>query len=349
MKKSFILLLAALSLASTAGCKGQTAEREDYVSQDGFYFSREGGSVVPTDTALWQGFLSDGTRYFVYRNAREDYAPDSCIIQRAIRDGEQALIVVGNINPVLAIDELEAIVQIPDSVTIDSIDYQKGIIRLEKILRQSNGIEKIPLYTEANYYRFGGMPSQYQGRIDFRIPIIPAVHPDLRPTSFSLQHFANYCLLSLYVDYKLMTLKANHALPESIEDVEVYPNLLLDGKDRECLCFHIEAKAGKEEQAKGDLKRCLEMAAREECTELQLNLLRENFRQMAQLYYFDLYGGSQLGNHAIIKRIADAYVLGNELYEYKAEGEKLISSSACCYTEFINAMYEATILHNPNF
>ena len=322
MKKLFITTLAALTLASTAGCKGQTAEREDYVCQNGFYFSREGGSAVPTDTALWQGFLSDGTRYFVYRNVREDYAPDSCIVQRAIRDDEQALIVVGNINPALAIDKLESIVQNSDNV---------------------------PLYTEANYYRFGGMPSQYQGRINLRIPIIPAVHPELRTTSFSIQHFANFCLLSLYVDYKLMTLKANHALPESIEDIEVYPNLLLDGKDRECLCFHIEAKPEMEEQAKSDLKRCLEMSAREECTELQLNLLRENFRQMAQLYYFDLFGGSQLGNHAIIKRIADAYVLGNELYDYTAEGEKLISSAACCYTEFLNAMYEATIIHNPNY
>ncbi len=322
MKKSFILLLAALTLASTAGCKGQTAEREDYVCQDGFYFSREGGSTVPTDTALWQGFLSDGTRYFVYRNNRKDYALDSCIIQRAIRDDEQALIVVGNINPVLAIDKLESIVQASDS---------------------------IPLYTEANYYRFGGLPSQYQGRIDLRIPIIPSVHPELRTTSFSIQHFANFCLLSLYVDYKLMTMKENNGLPKSIEDVEVYPNLLLDGKDRECLCFHIEAKQGMEEQAKGDLKRCLEMSVREECTELQLNLLRENFRQMAQLYYFDLFGNSRLGNHAIIKRIADAYVLGNELYDYAAEGEKLITSSACCYTEFLNAMYEATIMHNPNY
>lgn len=322
MKKSFILLFAVLCMASTSSCKGQTAEREDYVCQDGFYFSREGGSVVPTDTTLWQGFLSDGTRYFVYRNAREDYAPDSCIIQRAIRDGEQALIVVGNINPVWAVDELESMAQGPDTV---------------------------PLYTEANYYRFSGMPSQYQGRIDLRIPIIPAVHPELRATSFSIQHFANYCLLSLYVDYKLMTLKANHSLPESIEDIEVYPNLLLDGKDRECLCFHIEAKTGMEEQAEADLRRCLEMSAREECTELQLNLLRENFRQIVHLYYFDLFGNSQLGNHAIIKRIADAYVLGNELYDYAAEGKKLISSSACCYTEFINAMYEATIMHNPNY
>ena len=39
----------------------------------------------------------------------------------------------------------------------------------------------------------------------------------------------------------------------------------------------------------------------------------------------------------------------NELYDYAAEGEKLIIGSACCYTEFINAMYEATILHNPNY
>lgn len=322
MKKLFITMLAALSLTSIAGCKGQTAEREDYVCQDGFCFSREGGSAIPTDTALWQGFLSDGTRYFVYRNDREDYAPDSCIIQRAIRDDEQALIIVGNINPVLAIDKLESIVQASDSV---------------------------PLYTDANYYRFSGMPSQYQGRIDLRIPIIPAVHPELRTTSFSIQHFANYCLLSLYVDYKLMTMKTNHSLPESIENIEVYPNLLLDGKDRECLCFHIEAKPGMEVLAKGDLKRCLGMSVREECTELQLSLLRENFRQMAKLYYFDMFGNSQLGNHAIIKRIADAYVLGNELYDYAAEGEKLISSSACCYTEFINAMYEATIMHNPNY
>lgn len=322
MKRNLLFLLAVLSLAS---CKAQTAEREDYVCQDGVYFSRESREATSIDTALHQGLLNDGTRFFFYKNEREDYARDSCIVQRVARDAEQALIIVGD------------------------IEYQKAIRRLEEIIQHADSLKKIPLYTEANYYRFNGAWTEYKGCIDLRIPIIPAVHPELRPTSFAVQHFANYCLLSLYVDYKLMTLKANHSLPESIVDITVYPNLLLDGKDRECLCFHIEAKAGKEEQAKSDLKRCLEMAPREECTELELNLLLENFRQMAHLYYFDSYGGQQLGNHAIIKRIADAYVLGNELYEYEAEGEKLISSSACCYTEFINAMYEATILHNPNF
>ena len=308
MKKLFILLLVTFSLASIADCKGQKVEREDYVCQDGFYFSREGGSTIPIDTALHQGFLSDGTRYFLYKNEREDYPHDSCIVQRVVREAEQAVIAVGN------------------------IEYEKALRRIEE-------------------NRFGGIMSQFEGRIDLRIPIVPAVHPDLRSTSFTIQHLANFCLLSLYTDFRFTELKGKGGLPESVENVMVYPNLILDGKDRECLCFHIEAKPGMEEQAQKDVRRCLEMFAREPCTELQLNLLREHFRQMVKLEYFDssIYRDQKgrLGNQGILKRIGDAYVLGNELYDYEAEGEYLIQCSTSMYSEFINAMYDATILHNP--
>lgn len=308
--KKYYFLLAALAMANFACCKSQNPEREDYVCQDGFYFSREGGSTIPTDTALHQGFLSDGTRYFLYKNEREDYPHDSCIVQRVVREAEQAVIAVGN------------------------IEYEKALRRIEE-------------------NRFGGIMSQNEGRIDLRIPIVPSMHPDLRSTSFSIQHLANFCLLSLYTDFRFTELKNKEGLPESVKNVMVYPNFILDGKDRECLCFHIEAKPGMEEQAQKDVRRCLEMFAREPCTELQLNLLREHFRQIVKLEYFgaSVYRdkNGKLGNHGILKRIADAYVLGNELYDYNAEGEYLIQCSTSMYTEFINAMYEATILHNPNY
>ncbi len=295
-------------MANFACCKSQNPEREDYVCQDGFYFSREGGSTIPIDTALHQGFLSDGTRYFLYKNEREDYPQDSCIVQRVVREAEQAVIAVGN------------------------IEYEKALRRIEE-------------------NRFSGIMSQFEGRIDLRIPIVPSVHPDLRSTSFSIQHLANFCLLSLYTDFRFTDLKSKEGLPEAVKNVIVYPNFILDGKDRECLCFHIEAKPGMEEQAQKDVRRCLEMFAREPCTELQLNLLREHFRQMVKLEYFgaSVYRdkNGELGNHGILKRIADAYVLGNELYDYNAEGEYLIQCSNSMYTEFINAMYDATILHNP--
>ena len=317
-------MLAALSLAS---CKSQTAEREDYVCQDGFYFSRKGGSAIQIDTALHQGFLSDGTRYFLYKNEREDYQQDSCIVQRVAREAEQAVIAVGN------------------------IEYEKALRRIEEILQMNDSLNRIPIYTEVNYYRFGGIMSQYEGRIDLRIPIVPAVHPDLRSTSFTIQHLANFCLLSLYTDFRFTELKSMEELPESVENVMVYPNFMLDGKDRECLCLHIEAKPGMEEQAQKDVRRCLEMFTRKPCTEMQLNLLREHFRQMVKLAYFDssVYRDpkGRLGYQGILKRIGDAYVLGNELYDYDAEGEQLIQCSTSMYTEFINAMYEATILHNP--
>ena len=308
MKKLFILLLVTFSLASIADCKGQKAEREDYVCQDGFYFSREGGSTIPIDTALHQGFLSDGTRLFLYKNEREDYPHDSCIVQRVVRETEQAVIAVGN------------------------IEYEKALRRIEE-------------------NRFSGIMSQFEGRIDLRIPIVPAVHPDFRSSSFTIQHLANFCLLSLYTDFRFTELKNKEGLPESVKNVMVYPNFILDGKDRESLCFHIEAKPGMEEQAQKDVSRCLEMFAREPCTELQLNLLREHFRQMVKLEYFDssIYRDQKgrLGNQGILKRIGDAYVLGNELYDYEAEGEYLIQCSTSMYSEFINAMYDATILHNP--
>lgn len=308
--KKYYFLLAALAMANFACCKSQNPEREDYVCQDGFYFSREGGSTIPIDTALHQGFLSDGTRYFLYKNEREDYPHDSCIVQRVVREAEQAVIAVGN------------------------IEYEKALRRIEE-------------------NRFSGIMSQFEGRIDLRIPIVPAVHPDFRSSSFTIQHLANFCLLSLYTDFRFTDLKSKEGLPESVKNVIVYPNFILDGKDRECLCFHIEAKPGMEEQAQKDVRRCLEMFAREPCTELQLNLLREHFRQIVKLEYFgaSVYRdkNGKLGNHGILKRIADAYVLGNELYDYNAEGEYLIQCSNSMYTEFINAMYEATILHNPNY
>lgn len=306
--KKYYFLLAALAMTNFACCKSQNPEREDYVCQDGFYFSREGGSTIPIDTALHQGFLSDGTRYFLYKNEREDYPQDSCIVQRVVREAEQAVIAVGN------------------------IEYEKALRRIEE-------------------NRFSGIMSQFEGRIDLRIPIVPSMHPDLRSTSFSIQHLANFCLLSLYTDFRFTELKSKEGLPESVKNVIVYPNFILDGKDRECLCFHIEAKPGMEEQAQKDVRRCLEMFAREPCTELQLNLLREHFRQMVKLEYFDssIYRDQKgrLGNQGILKRIGDAYVLGNELYDYEAEGEYLIQCSTSMYSEFINAMYDATILHNP--
>lgn len=306
--KKYYFLLAALAMTNFACCKSQNPEREDYVCQDGFYFSREGGSTIPTDTALHQGFLSDGTRYFLYKNEREDYPQDSCIVQRVVREAEQAVIAVGN------------------------IEYEKALRRIEE-------------------NRFSGIMSQFEGRIDLRIPIVPSMHPDLRSTSFSIQHLANFCLLSLYTDFRFTDLKSKEGLPESVKNVIVYPNFILDGKDRECLCFRIEAKPGMEEQAQKDVRRCLEMFAREPCTELQLNLLREHFRQMVKLEYFDasIYRDQKgrLGNQGILKRIGDAYVLGNELYDYEAEGEYLIQCSTSMYSEFINAMYDATILHNP--
>lgn len=306
--KKYYFLLAALAMTNFACCKSQNPEREDYVCQDGFYFSREGGSTIPIDTALHQGFLSDGTRYFLYKNEREDYPQDSCIVQRVVREAEQAVIAVGN------------------------IEYEKALRRIEE-------------------NRFSGIMSQFEGRIDLRIPIVPSMHPDLRSTSFSIQHLANFCLLSLYTDFRFTELKSKEGLPESVKNVIVYPNFILKGKDRECLCFHIEAKPGMEEQAQKDVRRCLEMFAREPCTELQLNLLREHFRQMVKLEYFDssIYRDQKgkLGNQGILKRIGDAYVLGNELYDYEAEGEYLIQCSTSMYSEFINAMYDATILHNP--
>ena len=127
--KKYYFLLAALAMTNFACCKSQNPEREDYVCQDGFYFSREGGSTIPTDTALHQGFLSDGTRYFLYKNEREDYPHDSCIVQRVVREAEQAVIAVGN------------------------IEYEKALRRIEE-------------------NRFSGIMSQFEGRIDLRIPTV---------------------------------------------------------------------------------------------------------------------------------------------------------------------------------
>jgi len=314
------LLLAVMALTIFVGCKAQSPEHEDYFSQDGFFFSREVGSVIPNDTALHQGFLDDSTRYFIYKNEREDYKRDSCIIEQVVRDAEKAVIVVGN------------------------IEYEKALRRIEEILQKKDSLKLIPLYSESNYYRF-------DRRIDIRIPIVPRVHPDLRASSFSIHHFANYCLLSLYTDLHFTELKSKGGLPESVNSVHVYPNLLLDGKDRECLCFQIDAKPGLEEQALKDVRNCLEKFTRDKCTEVQLNLLREQFRQMVKSTYskssFYCDSKGRLGNHAILKRIGDAYSLGNELYDFTSEGEYLITSSASLYSEFLSAMFEATILHNP--
>ena len=324
MKKFlFLSLVASMSLLNSHNSLAQAPENDDYLMQDGFYFSREQSSSIAADTALYQGFLHDGTRYLVHCNRREDYAPDSCIIQRAVRGKEQALILVGNMEP------------------------QKAISHLEAYVKRAGNVEKTPLYTEANFYRFSGVMSSFEGRIDLRIPVVPAVHPELRHTTFAIQHFSNICLLSLFLDTHLSLMKAKPEWPTSVKDVTVYPNFVLDGTDRECLCLHIDALPGMEEQAKADIWNCLEMIVDEKCTEIELNVLRENLRRMASMNYYlsPIYvgDGKKLGNHAIIKHLADAYVLGNDFYDISAEGEYFISSSASCYSEFINAMYEATI------
>ena len=137
-------------------------------------------------------------------------------------------------------------------------------------------------------------------------------------------------------------------MPKSIDDISAYMTFDLDGIDKECLCIRIESRKGMELQAKKDAKRCLEMFMRENITESELNITRDTFRRMVEEFYFNHTVHQKTFSQLLSKRIADAFVHGNDIYDYKAEGEFLISFASYCDTDFINEMYKQTIINQNN-
>lgn len=143
----------------------------DYIRQDVFFIGLDGGNMLKPDTIVKQGFLSDGTQFFIYPLMQKE---KSVSIQRAEKDGKNAIIVAGNVNVALTIDSLEALV------------------------KKSGGVNDIPLYTEANIL-CNHTTSQY-GRIDLWYQLKPYMTSELRHIGYSFQHSVLVNLVATHIN-----------------------------------------------------------------------------------------------------------------------------------------------------
>lgn len=311
---SFSILLSVVTFI--CNCQGMPRPAVFFASVEEPVLHAEEMPVIPHDSLLLRGILSDGTQYVI----RTDKQSDTTIIERAERKPEQLLIVVGNVNPVLAIDGLEAIVHTPDSLC------------------------RIPPYTTTNRYRFGGSNSLNNGRIDLCFPVIPRIDSSMRKTTYTIAHASVINIIVLMVNDRFSMLKKQGRMPKSIGNVNAYLTFDLDGKDKECLCLRIDSRRGMERQAREDARRCLEMFMRERFSEGELNNSRDVFRRMVQNFYFNPQVHSRTFSQLLSKRIADAFVQGNEVYDYQSEGELMISLSSCFDITQVNEIYKHTIL-----
>lgn len=317
MKHYLVSLSFLLSVMTfICNCQGMSRQTDFFASGENAQIHEEEMPVIPNDSLLLHGVLSDGTHYIVRTNKQSD----TTIIERAERSPEQVLIVVGDVNPVLAIDGLEAIVQTPDS------------------------LGRIPPYTATNIYRFGGKGSRNNGRIDLCFPVVPEIDSNMRKTTYTIAHATVINLIVLMVNNRFSTLKKQGRMPKSIGNASAYLTFDLDGGDKECLCLRIDSRKEMERQARDDAKRCLEMFMREGFGEGELNNARDVFRRMVQNFYFNPKAHNKTFSQLLSKRIADAFVQGNEVYDYQAEGELMISMASCFDISQVNEIYKHTVL-----
>lgn len=322
--KFFLFLLLLFLFVICISCKGQVISTDEYVYHDGFLTSRVMTEASINDTVLIHGRLSDGTFYFVYPNRKSDYPFGSCVIERALGDRGQALVVVGNINPVLAIDGLEAIVQTPDS------------------------IGSVPLYTDHNYHGLHSLIHGREIRIDLRLLFYPRVPAELRDSPYALIHECYINVIASLINARLNIIQGTHRLPQSIESIHAYSTHELNGVDKEYLCFFINSRAGMEKQAKDDAMQCLKLLIRDPVTENELILAREYCRIFLIDPYYDRANrpGESLttSNSLLAKRIADAFVSGHEYYDFHEEGLFVKKVLASIDSEMANAMLRSTVM-----
>ncbi len=291
---------------------------ENCIKQGVFYIGREGGNVLLPDTIVKEGILSDGTRFFIYpiKSQKEE----SMTIQRAEKTDEHALVVAGNVNVAFAIDSLEAIV------------------------RKQGGVKSIPLYTEANIL-CPHKTSQY-GRIDIRYQLKPYMTSELRNIGYSRQHSALVNLVAAHINNCFIKLKMDNQMPNGVEDVQCLNTALLSGNDVENLCISVDAKPEMRHEAIEIVKQLLKQLAKDGIIESQLNNAKNVYLEQYNYLKNMMTEGEnseRMMQHAHIKRIADAYVVGNPLYNSEEESRRLLSNVVTVNTDFITEVLRQTI------
>lgn len=259
---------------------------EDCINQGVFYIGCERGTVLQPDTIVKEGVLADGTRFFIYPKTSQE--EESITIQRAEKADEHALVVAGNVNVALAIDSLETIV------------------------KKTGGVNTIPLYTEANILCSSAM-GQYE-RIDIRYKLKPYMTSELRNIGYSLQHSALVNLIATYINNYFINLRIDNQMPDGVEDVHCLNTTLLSGNDVENLCICVAAKPEIRHEAIETIKQLLKRLADEGIDENQLNNAKNIYLEQYDYFKKMMTGDPKTDyiiQHAHIKRIADAYILGN--------------------------------------
>lgn len=291
---------------------------ENFIKQGVFYIGREGGNILLPDTIVKEGILSDGTRFFIYpiKSQKEE----SMTIQRAEKADEHAVIVAGNVNIALAIDSLEAIV------------------------RKRGGVNSIPLYKEVNILCPDKM-SQY-GIIDIRYQLKPYMTSELRNIGYYLQHSALVNLVATLINNYFVKLRMDNRMPNGVDDVQCLNTALLSGNDVENLCISVDAKHEMRHEAIETVKQLLKQLAKEGITESQLNNAKNVY--LEQYNYLknmmtEAENSERIMQHAHIKRIADAYVVGNPQYNFEEESRRLLSNVVTVNTDFITEVLRQTI------
>lgn len=292
---------------------------KDYIKQDVFYIGLENGCILQPDTIVKQGLLSDGTRFFIYPISNQKN--ESMTIHRAEKEnGERALIVAGKVNIALMIDSLEALVKTPERIF------------------------SVPLYTDANI--LCPNKTKLYGRIDLRYQLKPYMTSELRQAGFSLQHSALVNLVATHINNSFIKLKVEGKMPSGVNDVYCLNTAFLSGNDIENLCIYVETKPGLRHEAIKAVKECLKQIAQEGISETLLNhakqIYLEQYNNLNRIMTYD-ENIECLMQHTHIKRIADAYMLGNPLCESEEESKKLINNVVTVNSEFITEVLRKTI------
>ncbi len=289
---------------------------ENYIKQGVFYIGCEDSSIMQPDTIVKKGILSDGTRFFFYPITSQK--EESMTIQLAEKAGEHAFVVAGNVNVALAIDSLEALVSEP------------------------GGVNSIPLYTEANIL----CPTSLYGRIDIRYQLKLSMTSELRNIGYSLQHSVLVNLVATYINNYFVKLRIDNQMPDGVKDVQCLNTTLLSGNDIENLCICIDANPEMRHKAIEAVKQLLKQLAEEGITESELNNAKNIYLEQYNYIRKMLTEGTNTGfmmQHAHIKRIADAYILGNPLYDAEEVSRKLISNVVTINSEFLTEVFRQTI------
>jgi len=316
-----------IALFFFVGCKKNFKSTDEYVVHDGFFISRDMGISKKIDSLVVTGCLSDGTAYMFRPVFRDDYASDSCLIERVTlaEDGRNALVIVGNIT------------------------RDKAVYLLEQTVTQ--GIRSVPLFGDHNYYRFNG-PTR-SGRIDLRLLFSPSVPSELRNADYLFRHDFEVALVATLVNNRLSNMKFEDKLMQSVDSFWVYMPYDVDGVDKESVCIYVKGKNGNDIKAIEEMKQALEQTARPPVLEAEVNIARASVLFMLRNFYYNCDSTQRfdIGFHMMAKHVADALVRGVQPLEFfgdTSDDYQLQMMAATYNSDIIGAMFERTLLDIRN-